>query len=337
MFSAANVSSKVAPIVLGVGLPVGAQLVNLSNTDRVWVAQSPGLASGNGTPLDPLASMEIANAGMFYAILDTGAANPVTVLVTDELNGYSNPVALASAVAAELLATGIPLVIREDTIFAGAIVKNTSQIFDVSAYTELTISDLNGGGGQSYQFLDALGNIIDNDRIPSSGATVRLAVPSSHVKIVNSDGGTAQHSYVVIGSNRQPQMRYDVRGNANAVDLWTISIATVDGNNYQLAQVVSIPNPKLVGPCFATISAGGASSTGSFRLDVNDLASALGPNNSIYLGSTAEMYAQPGGGARRIHRMIAIPALDFTITYECRGAGDAATKTFSVALISAQL
>lgn len=126
-------------------VPNGAEIINLSSTGAVWLLGDPGVGSGNGTPLQPLASMTKTGSGPLYGVLDAAAVDPSsTVLITDDLANYSDPVALAAAVAAEIAAKGVPDTLLTTVVTSGQVIPSGPPdqfvTWDISPYASILIS-----------------------------------------------------------------------------------------------------------------------------------------------------------------------------------------------------
>lgn len=115
------------PVTADGGAPAGATLINNGdNGGTVWVRSGP---TGPAMALTPGGSLEWTDqATLPYLFLAAGAARPESVTVTDQADGYANPVAVAAATAAQLLAQGIPQAIAAQVAAAGIPVTNPTTL-----------------------------------------------------------------------------------------------------------------------------------------------------------------------------------------------------------------
>lgn len=160
---------------LSVSMADGATVQNLDTDAAVWLSASPGVAPGTGTRLGPKGSVQWSTAGApCYAVTDTGVTTPVSLTISTDISMPVNPVDVASAVAARLLATGVP------SVLVGGDVPyyNISSNIDVSHYASLTVTvRVINAGKLTYTFTsDEAGWQVTSQR------TIVVAVPNTYVR-----------------------------------------------------------------------------------------------------------------------------------------------------------
>jgi hypothetical protein len=150
------------PILITSGLAGGATVYNHDTQDAIWVGVTPDVSPGNGSKVGALGSVVWSQNGPIYAVVDTGVTTPVSVTLSTSTTNPVDPVAVGSAVAAQLLATGVP------SVLTGAPVpyNNTGSIINVSNYAAITVGVLVMAPGKlTYQFTsDAAGFQITASR-----------------------------------------------------------------------------------------------------------------------------------------------------------------------------
>lgn len=97
---------------VGLAVAAGTVIANQSPTAAVWLADGPSVSPGNGIPVQPLGSVTWAQDAPCYAVVDTGVLEHVQLLVTDTVSTVTDPVSLAVAVAAKLLAQQQPVAVQ---------------------------------------------------------------------------------------------------------------------------------------------------------------------------------------------------------------------------------
>lgn len=192
----------------------GAAAVTIVNTggDRVWIAGTSSVGPASGVPLDGGASLPWRAPGQVWAVLDAAAKNPVTLYVTSAIGSWTpSPVAVASATAAQLLATGVPTVLTGQILYGPhtPIPSGTTQTIDVSTYGSLNVTVAPGGSPDtlaccSYQFTDTTGAVVlDHNTLSTTGTTqqvnYRLPVSGPRLQIA---GTNSSPLVTIYGSNR---------------------------------------------------------------------------------------------------------------------------------------
>lgn len=155
---------------LSVNMVAGTTIVNQSGTDAVWVSSTPAAAPGVGLRIGALGSLSWAASGPVYAVTDTGVVNPVTLSLSSLANNPVNPADVGSAVAAKLLAQGVPNVLQGDVIFNGTVPGVTAKIFTgLAKYASLSITVNSPNHGQIWDFLqEAQGYTTSDISIPQA-------------------------------------------------------------------------------------------------------------------------------------------------------------------------
>lgn len=188
---------------LSVSMSDGATIQNQDSNSAVWLSASPGVAPGVGVRLGPNGSVQWTTAGSpCYAVTDTGVTTPVSLVLSSDISMPVNPVDVASAVAARLLATGIPSVLLGEVV--------GSQLggnMDVSHYASLTVKvQVLTPGRLTYQFTsDSAGwQVISSRNLVVSVAgyvTFNVPVNGPYFNISGVDMG-ALNNLSIYGTNR---------------------------------------------------------------------------------------------------------------------------------------
>lgn len=310
---------------------------------RVYVGADSSVSTRSGVPIDPGTSLPWTIAGEVWAIADPAAIGPVSIILTTAVSDWTpSPAAIAALVAAELLATGVPNVITEHTIANGdPIAASGQKAYDVSGYASvafvLTPTTAPTGLADATLRQSALGLTVRNDSFyfavsafPYLASRLQgtIAVVGDTLTVQAPAGGSGFGiSVTLVGSNRAAREGLDVRSNAGLTDAWSTSVAPTAGNDYPLAQQDA--SVRLQGQAFATFVAGGVTALGFFELD-------FGPY-AIVVADTTEMYTTGNNSARRVSRLIALPAQQFVVIFRCRQTGEPGTaRTYSANFIPAQ-
>ena len=115
-----SVPTGATPTLINTGLNAGSIIYNQDTANTVWVSSNPSIVSGQGIPLGPLGSLTW-NGGVVYAVAGTGVTTGTQLNISSDVGNLDNPVAIGAAVAAQLLATGIPSVLIGKSVFSGVI------------------------------------------------------------------------------------------------------------------------------------------------------------------------------------------------------------------------
>jgi len=198
---------------ISTGVTAGTTVYNGDATAAVWVSANPtpGPTTG-GMRIGPKGSLSWTSGGQLYGAVDPGVTSPVVLTLSSNVNALVNPVDVGAAVAAQLLAQGVPSVFQGDLIASGTSLPATAGTnnygllgLDVSRYASLVVTvdtintaqisaTLSAGGGNlgSFDFpvTHSVGAVTFV--LPVTGPTLALIVHS--VQNVN--------SYAIYGSNR---------------------------------------------------------------------------------------------------------------------------------------
>jgi hypothetical protein len=296
-------------------------LINLDvAAGRAYIGADSTVSPNNGVPLDPGTAMPWTTAGQVWAVADPDATGPLTLVVTAAISDWTpSPAAIAAEVAAELLLNGIPNVLTETIIAQNDIILvSSTKTYDISGAASLGVV-INRLGGAITQLrgdqLDSGGDVVDTEMIPvqvSGGGKswMRWAATGSQLQITNPDP-TWQMAVWIIGSNRPPLQRLDVRRDVSNGDMWSIANTNmVAGNIYPLAQ--DDADVKLLGKAFAVFS---LADTAHGRFELVILGGA-----TVVLCDTAEMFVS-SSGSRFLMRDIALPATDYSVQFRCFAVG----------------
>lgn len=200
-----NVSVPVgsSATLLNSNLPVNAVVYNSDTKSTVWISSNPSCSPGNGIPVPALGSVQWSG-GAIYACVDAGVTSPVSLYLTTDATNYSNPVSIASAVAAQLLKQGIPTVLT-GTLISGI---TNNALFDVSGYSSIAgVLNVPGPCNINLIFWDGTGTIPLYEKQFTFVKAVTNFQFSSGVygpqcTIGSGGGGGGASSISVFGSNR---------------------------------------------------------------------------------------------------------------------------------------
>lgn len=130
--------------------PAGLLLVNRGDHGgTIWVQAGPSGGAG-AVPIGPAGSIPWTDpVTPPYAYLSSAASQPETLIVTNQMSGYSNPVAVAAATAAELAVAGIPTVYTDTPVGQWTLAPDVKGIaapgtitdyIDVSKFSSIIVS-----------------------------------------------------------------------------------------------------------------------------------------------------------------------------------------------------
>lgn len=144
MSNPVTIAPGASPTLLGSAVAAGTTISNQDSKNAVWVSALPSITPGYGTKLGALGSLEwSSNNSPVYAILDAASTTPLTVTLDADVTNIDNPVAVGSAVAAQLLTQGVP------SVFLGKLIYNQNMVtgggvqplagLDFSQYASITV------------------------------------------------------------------------------------------------------------------------------------------------------------------------------------------------------
>lgn len=287
-------------------------IVNTSK-DRAWIAGDSTVSSNNGVPLDPGTSLPWTGTGEVWGVADDAATAPIVVYITSAVSGWTpSPAAIASQVAAELLATGIPNVLTE-TVVADqvSIPAGNSQDFDVSGYASVVV---NVSDTASYEFIvnaPLAGEVLlDQDAFSlgiTGGTPIRLAVVGPILRVFNH--AAFGLDCTIVGSNRPAFERYDARSNIQQVQTYATNVGNVLAGGKAGMALTTSQSPNLQGLCYADIRIWSSTIAGQL------LWPSLNGGDDLLLTDTTEMVTAtlqllPSGGTvtgKRIMKLLSIP------------------------------
>jgi hypothetical protein len=138
------------------GLTAGSLIYNQDSKNAVWLSSQPNVTPGFGIPLQPLGNVTWSG-GPVYAIVDSGVTAPVNLTITSDVSGSDNPVAVGSAVAAQLLSKGVPSVFLGDILYNSSPSGRSLTLTGVSKYASLNIKLISLNQAQRWQ-IDYINN-----------------------------------------------------------------------------------------------------------------------------------------------------------------------------------
>jgi hypothetical protein len=352
------------PLVLTPGGPAvlvteyaykGVLVINTSTVGRVWLGTSSGVGPQNGTPLEAGTAAPWDQDGQLYAVLDPSAAAAVTSILPGAVSRYDpSPAAIAAAaapaIAAQLLAQGIPNVLTsvkvgDFTLAAGASTANIA----VTGYAGLVLvpTACPGGGGTSValaiaQFAtnpsgaggapvragailygDTYGGIVP--QAPPGAVTPPIEFPVYAPGMTITNNSAASVSFSLYGTNRVPP-KLAVSG-ASVMGIQsanTGSVAMTAGTKYQL-----YANPALAPSLLALPNIAGMNYRAEFIVTGATVKGYFGivdaQGNAMTLTDTSDTgwHAAAGGTDQHLYTTITIPPNASQIYFQCGVAGTA--------------
>jgi hypothetical protein len=101
----------------------GVLVINTATAGLVWLGAGSAVGPQDGIPLEPSTAAPWTRASPLFAVLDAAATAPVTLYMTASTSRWDpSPTAIGAAVAAQLLATGVPNVLVQDIIATNTVV-----------------------------------------------------------------------------------------------------------------------------------------------------------------------------------------------------------------------
>lgn len=306
------VISSANPIVTLKDIPDGAFIVNTSQTVTCNISD---LLSGVGVTLAPQGSMVKQGNGPLYAsLVNPNPGETCQIVITDAITDYENPVAVAAAVAAELLKSGIPNVLVTDTLFNGVIPANGNIVLNISGYASVRIQGTIGGPQFSIGCEQSLDNpatvLLDAVSMTSMGPVATsgyvlgtLAVVGNWL-LIDNGGNASPLTIAVVGSNRPAYARFDARF-GETMQTWQLpNAAYVLGTTYNLTGGGGL----LQGQCWLDYRITGGALKGDLFLNTFD--------GLVMLASHAELIAV-GGASFGISKMVAVPGEAYGLSFAC--------------------
>lgn len=290
-------------------------LINTS-TDLAWVAAHSGVGPQNGVPLEPGASLPWISEGQVWVIADPAAANPITVVATSAVAGWTpSPAAIAAATAIALAESGIPITASETVVAYNANV-SVPNSWNIANYNSIIVLVRNNPA--VILQLDSKGDVLDYQLVwPTTGpfgqgSPVRISAIGTSVTISPLNGSPSPVNLFLVGSTRT-SARIDARLADAAGDEWSLSSFTpASGTNYPLNQTAGAQLQGLVFATFAISTAGGK---GQFFLNYEN------PNGSVAQELCDDsQFVVPAAGSKFLTLLMAVPAVPYSLSFTARAA-----------------
>ena len=303
-----------------VGTPVF--LINTSADSLLYIGDSSAVGPSSGVPLEASTALPWSAGGTVWAAAAPGTADAVSLVITSAIDGWDpSPAAIAAAVAAELLAQGIPNVLVEEPIVNGITLApgaTTNPPTNVSGFASLVIFSEQMTPTVSERLLatqmDPNGNAVDTETIslPAFKGSARLAVTGTTIQFTNQT--TDPVRIWVVGSNRAAVQRLDVRAKTSLGDVWTSPSAA-----YTVGQLVALTEfdntVQLQGQCYLDFRLG---STAAALKGGLSLVKADG--NAYNLAAAGELVLN-SANQLCVTKLVAVPASAYTLNFVCTAAG----------------
>lgn len=198
---------------ISTGVTAGTTVYNGDPAAAVWVSgnPTPGPTTG-GMRIGPKGSLSWTAAGPLYGALESGVTTPVTLTLSSNVGSLVNPVDVGAAVAAQLLAQGVPSVFLGDLVASGTALPSLGSSnwgltgLDVSRYASIVVTvDTINTAQVSATCLSTDGHDLGSFDFPVThsvgSVTFVLPVTGPSLTLVLHSLQTT-NSYAVYGSNR---------------------------------------------------------------------------------------------------------------------------------------
>lgn len=201
-----SVPTGTSATLISSGFPSGNVIYNTDSKNTVWVSSNPSVAAGQGTPVAPLGSVTWSASTAVYAVVDKGVTSPVVLTLSTDATNVDNPVAVGTAVAAELLSQGVPSVLVGANI-SGIV---NAQPFGVSGYASVAGTiDVPAAGYILIQYMDpTLSVVLFQKYYTFAGSytqwpfSLPVYGPEMIISYVGAGGGGGPLSVSLYGTNR---------------------------------------------------------------------------------------------------------------------------------------
>lgn len=306
---------------VGTGLK-GAIIYNNDSVNTVWLGSIVNTQQSTGIPLGPLGNTTWESDGTVFAV--TGSSS-VNITISNDVSTLDNPVAVAAASAALLLANGIPNVLIQDTLYIGnlpVLNSNTGWLLTAKYSSLIMSSDLSVSANQfTYSF--------SNDGITASSTDWFTGLNFQQIPVrgkwfkVTSRANTVAN-ITVLGTNRQLSTGHDqVFGNDNLPSQFSIASSAFGAGSISQFPIAN-PTRYPTGACALSGSlSSGTAARGIINYVYTDESLNL---QSIPLTDTGEWHLDNPAGALFIcQKPIILPNVrGFALNFQCRVAGSTA-------------
>lgn len=141
------ISSKTTPKQIYTGTADTVQIINTSLTDTVWVGGSSNVTStgqGGAIPVYPSTQLAWSRTNVdtgLWAIHDATGTATVALIVTDSVEWQPNPIAISTAIATNLVTSGVVTQDRPEVIaFWSTTLPFNNPVVDTSKYLSLDLA-----------------------------------------------------------------------------------------------------------------------------------------------------------------------------------------------------
>lgn len=257
--------------VSGAPLAAGTSLFNSDPNNAIWLADNNGVAPSNGMQLNSLATGTWTKASLCYACVDTGVTTPITMQISGDLSNVTDPVAIATATAIALLASGVTINAATDLLISAPIPQgHLSALLDVRKYSSLLINysaSTSPAEINVHQWADIAKTVlittdtITNGPIGSLIPTAIVPIKGSYVEIISILGDLTL--LFVEGSTRILPLSFDFNNGYGTA--FQDTILPVANTAYQLTQVPQ--SSYLSGDVWINIQIGSTAVKGGFYFE----------------------------------------------------------------------
>jgi hypothetical protein len=327
------VTTGPAKQLTGAALDNGSIIVNRDPTNSVWVDDKPSVVPGAGTLVPALGMVQWRSQRGIWAVLDAGVTQPVLLMISDEITDYADPEAVAIATATQLLATGVPNVLIEDTLIPGTILSaNQAITVDISKYSSFTVQALGTQPAGSLcdlivsQSADS-GNllVLDSEFCYAASfasgygygnGTWRFAAVGKYLTIQNSPNSKV--SVTVIASNRAATKRVDSALNTNNSDQWLCTLPGAMSNGQIVPFFQETANINSTGYAAMYCRFGIANNAARIEMVVR--------GKRIIIGDTKQFYANTANTYLIYQGFVVLPTNPYWITFVSAAAQTATNQ-----------
>jgi len=303
-------------------MPAAPATVINTGTDRVWIGSGSEVSPSNGVPVEAGAYVVWNRAGVLYAVLDPAAtSSSAEIYASTALSAWQPSPA---AIAAELLANGVPNVLTETQIYDQVIPRNTSPAaIDVSGYASLqiTVTPQNTPQNEMIYYWSSDGSTqLVGDFL--SNTFQELPVRAQWLQLVN-QSTTTDVLVTIVGSNRSLASGHDQAGSfTNSPIQFSLPSTTMTAAVFYPVPIVhsNFNFPMPTGRCYLVANLTSATAArGILNLQYT---APDGTTQNMPLIDTAEMHLDWTNGALFGSKEVILPMnTNWQLSFQCRVAG----------------
>lgn len=288
----------------------GVQVINTAVTGTIYLGTGSNVQESNGVPVPAGSSVQWIASGQLWAVAGSDATGPMLLIASGLISSWApSPEVIATAVATQLIAKGIPSVL----VTTPLPVFNDATPQDVHGFASLTVRFPGAAAAfeTQYYFTDSTGNPVGPaDTIANGDGGAMIPVLGDFIVFPSLLGQSVQ----IDGSNR-PLATTHAIVNGYSSDGWTLTIPSRTWVAGDLITFTTVKGQPFQGPAFAYLTISGTVVTGDFEVATPDGA-------GFVIADTGELHTAPQN--RAVSKMLALPANLATASFHCAGTGGVA-------------